>query len=200
VAYRWQPLRPEEVPAILASFPHPWWICGGHAIDAFLSRRTRPHGDLDVGVPRRYQSALYRVLDDFEVHVAHQGTLHELSPAQRETGTLDPDHHGLWCRRRGSEAWQLEVLLGDGDDRDWIFRRCPAVRRPLAEVVWRSSDGIPYLAPEVQLLFKAKHPRDKDRQDFEATAPALSREARRWLRQALERAHPGHEWTQQLAG
>jgi hypothetical protein len=75
-----------------------------------------------------------------------------------------------------------------------ICRRDPVLRRPYAEVVRRGAAGIPYLAPEIVLLFKAKHARAKDEDDLAAIAPRLDLEQRRWLRDALERVHPGHRW------
>jgi hypothetical protein len=53
---------------------------------------------------------------------------------------------------------------------------------------------LPYLAPEIVLLFKAKHFEERDRVDFKNAMPALSADARAWLRVALERTHPDHEW------
>ena len=38
---------------------------------------------------------------------------------------------------------------------------------PLAEATW-ARDGVRYLQPEIVLLFKARHLRDKDRADFAA--------------------------------
>ena len=57
-----------------------------------------------------------------------------------------------------------------------------------------SADGIPYLKPEICLLFKAKAVRDKDRVDFEAALTWMSPAQRTWLHTALERVHPDHEW------
>jgi hypothetical protein len=81
-----------------------------------------------------------------------------------------------------------------------VFRRDPSITRPLAEAIDRSRDGIPYLAPELVLLFKAKHSeRARDRFDLERALPRLDRQQRRWLSAALERAHPGYEWTALVA-
>jgi hypothetical protein len=55
-------------------------------------------------------------------------------------------------------------------------------------------EGIPYLAPEFVLLFKAKATRDKDQADFEATAPLMTRRQRETLGALLERVHSGHPW------
>ncbi len=44
-----------------------------------------------------------------------------------------------------------------------------------------SAGGIPCLAPEAVLLFKAKHRRDKDEADFARALPKLDAAQRRWL-------------------
>ena len=58
----------------------------------------------------------------------------------------------------------------------------------------RTTTGIPYAVPEVVLLFKAKAARDKDRADLDLALPLMAAERRRWLKDALARVHPGHEW------
>ncbi len=79
----------------------------------------------------------------------------------------------------------------------WICRRDGSIRLPYGEIVHHTRDGIPYLAPELVLLFKAKHVRPKDQADFDATLPHLSPEQRASLARLLDRVHPGHPW---LAG
>jgi hypothetical protein len=70
---------------------------------------------------------------------------------------------------------------------------------PYARLIERTPDGIPYGRPEVILLFKAKHSHmEKNRADFADSLPLLDEARRRWLREALERVHPGHEWLEEL--
>jgi len=70
----------------------------------------------------------------------------------------------------------------------------PSIRLPYPEVFDVSADEIPYLRPEVCLLFKAKAVRDKDRADFEAALPRMSAAQRNWLHTALRTVHPDHDW------
>ena len=65
---------------------------------------------------------------------------------------------------------------------------------PISRMGFHPLWGLPYLAPEIVLLFKAKHLEARDRLDFENALPGLSMEARRWLRDAIENTHPDHEW------
>mgnify|MGYP007135459534 CR=1 FL=1 len=91
-------------------------------------------------------------------------------------------------------------MVADITDDQWLFRRDIRISRPLATIGRRTDDGIPYLTPEIQLLYKAKTPRPKDEADFARTLPYLDGESRQWLVQALALVHPGHPWLIQLEG
>jgi hypothetical protein len=80
----------------------------------------------------------------------------------------------------------------DGDT--WVFRRDATIRLHPASLISRTADGIPYVQPEVVLLFKAKVVRPKDELDFAAVLPHLDGNRRLWLRDALTLVHPGHAW------
>lgn len=89
-------------------------------------------------------------------------------------------------------------MIADTDDEQWLFRRDPRIRRPLTSIGSQSEDDIPYLAPEIQLLYKARAPRSKDYADFLKALPHLGQESRHWLAQGLAIVHPGHPWFTQL--
>jgi hypothetical protein len=90
-------------------------------------------------------------------------------------------------------------MLDESDDETWVYRREPRIRRPMSTVVRQSPEGLPYLAPEIQLLYKSKAPRERDELDFSHTCRRLAPEARRWLRDALELVKPDHQWIAPLA-
>ncbi|MFT3799789.1 MAG: hypothetical protein QM766_01090 [Burkholderiaceae bacterium] len=186
---RWDPASPGDAAAWFANVAAPWWIAGGWAIDIFLDRETRPHEDLDVSVLRPDVGQLIGSIPDFEVFEAKNGELSYLSDTSPRR-----DVNSLWCRVRGTQRWKLEIMLDECRDGLWVYRRDPEIRRDLASVIRKSRLGIPYLAPEVQLLYKAKHARARDQQDFEAVAPQLAEDARNWLRQCLQRTLPSHPW------
>jgi hypothetical protein len=94
----------------------------------------------------------------------------------------------------------VDVIRESWDGDSWAYRRDAAVRLPLAEAIERTVDGIPYLVPEIVLLFKAKTPREKDESDFARLLPLLDSARRKWLAAALQTAHPGHRWLPLLAG
>jgi hypothetical protein len=89
-------------------------------------------------------------------------------------------------------------MITDTQDDQWLFRRMPTIRRPVTTVGDTTPEGIPYLVPEIQLLYKAKGLRPKDEADFRHTLPVLHRERRTWLREALLQVHPKHPWLDHL--
>jgi len=193
---RWSPLSLGELATLLQAAEFPWWVGGGWALDLFVGHQTRPHDDLDVNVLRRDQHAARRLLDGWDLHVAAGGTLRLFQPSD----WLQPNDNDLWCRPAPTAPWALQLMLTDTNGERWVFRRNRAIRRPLAQISRRSPQGLPYLAPEIQLLFKANHPRPKDEADFQAVHPLLDQPSRRWLATALAATHPRHRWLAQLEG
>jgi hypothetical protein len=190
----WRACRPAQARRWLAGLSAPWWIAGGWALDLFAGRETRAHEDLDVGCFREDLSHVVRALAGWELFAAHDGRLGRLVGG----GAPDPAAHSVWCRPRGEGAWWLEVLLDEKEGPDWIFRRNRDVRIPIGELFAHDEDGLAYLRPEVQLLYKAKAPRPRDEEDFRTVAPLLGHEARAWLHDAVARTNPGHAWLARL--
>ena len=161
----------------------PWWIAGGWAIDLFVGHQTREHHDVDVGLLRRDQADLHAALPGWELHCADPpGTLRRWLPDE----WLPTGIHDIWARSSVTSPWQIQFMLNEADGDVWVYRRNPAITRPLGEIVRRSSEGWPYLAPEVQLLFKAKAPRPRDAADLAIALPRLDEPARLWLEAALQ--------------
>ena len=80
----------------------------------------------------------------------------------------------------------------------WVFRRDPRITHPLSDAIRQNPQGIAYLAPEIQLLYKARAMRAQDQADFDQVVPHLARDARAWLRESLMRTDPEHEWISML--
>ncbi len=197
---RWQPWQPHEVATFFATMSVPWWIAGGWAIDLFLGRQTRAHEDIDVLILRRDQQAVRTLLGTWDVQAA-------LQPPRDETWPFRPWHHDevldetiqdIWCRPDAAQPWTLQFMIAETQGDQWLFRRLPTIRRSVMTIGDTTPEGIPYLAPEIQLLHKARGLRPKDEADFQHILPMLSRERRTWLRGALLQAHPQHPWLDHL--
>jgi len=181
----------EKVVRLLAGFDRPWFIVGGWAIDLYLGRVTRPHGDVDVGLLRVDQHALRLYLSGWEFRKVEGGNLE----AWEEGEWLEAPVHELHARGEDGDPRQIEFLLNESSGDVWVFRRNHAVTRPLGEIHLRTPSGTPFLAPEVVLLYKAKNTTATDELDFRNVRASLGEKARNWLRDALEVCHPGHPWT-----
>lgn len=189
----WRPTHPREAGAYLIAVAHRWWVAGGWALDLFRGTESRPHKDLDIGILRRDAPAVIAGLSGFEFFEATAGKLYRL-----ESDVPRANVHSLWGRPFGSDQWVLELLLDESERGEWVFRRDSRIRYPLDLLVQYDSSHIPYVAPEIQLLYKASHTRPEDEADFEGTAPHLSPRARAWLRDALATLDPAHRWLRSL--
>jgi hypothetical protein len=188
-----EPLLPSGVARLFAGAPFPWWVIGGWSLDDEAHPR-RPHEDIEVSVRRCDFAATVEWLADWHVWDVHAGTLRLLA----DEWDMPADHEQAWVRRDAYSPWVMDLLLTPTDGPDWLFKKDHRVRRPLAEVLRTGADGVPRQAPEVALLYKAWHLREKDQADFEAVLPGLAADSRRWLRGALLVAMPGHPWTGRL--
>ncbi|MEU3048053.1 MULTISPECIES: nucleotidyltransferase domain-containing protein [unclassified Streptomyces] len=194
---RWVPDRPEDVAAVFAKADFPWWIAGGYAIEFAVGRELRAHSDLDVLVLRRDQALVRELLADWDLYVADppgQGQLRPWRPGE----ALQPPLHDIWCRRTPEAPWSVQLMLDEAVGTEWVSRRTPEIRLPIDRLGRTSETGVPYLAPEVQLFYKAKATRDKDETDFAAVLPLLDAPARAWLADAIKVIAPGHPWIRRL--
>ncbi len=191
---RWEAITPAEVTALLAGLSAPWWIAGGYAIEAFVGKSFRPHDDVDAGLFRDDQLTIQRHLAGWELHAADPpGALRPWRTGEQ----LPAGVHDIWARRGPDDPWRFQLMLNESNGDEWLFRRDERIRRTIQSLTWLK-DGVPHLAPEIQLLFKSKAPRPKDEADFEAALPLLEQRHKAWLRNALELVEPGNPWLARL--
>ena len=182
----------ERAVSAMGNFDAPWGIAGGWAVDLFIGHESRAHADIDIAILRADQKQLRSQLSGHvEKVVQHQ--LAAWSPSE----VLElPVHeiHVEW-----PDGYHVEFLLNEQDQetREWVFRRDARIRRPLAAAFVKG--GVPYLAPEIVLLYKAKAASAKDDADFRAALFHLESDQRSWLRHALEMTAPGHHWASMLS-
>ncbi len=185
----------ERVGALLRDLRCDWFVCGGWALDLFLGRVTRAHKDVDIAVARRDQL-------DVQGYLRRRGWTLEKAADGRlspwaEGEELQLPLHVVWCRNESHDPPFLELLLNEIDDELFRFRRDTTVTLPRASISFESPSGLPVLAPEVVLLYKSNRVEEYG-VDFRNAAPALSGEARAWLKAALDRVSPGHAWAREL--
>jgi hypothetical protein len=194
--YDWSPLSLSEVNDLFYNLPVPWWIAGGLAIELFVGFPVRSHEDIDIAVFREDQLIIQEYLADWDLHVASAS---RLTP-WKQGKFLELGVNQVWARRTPGSPWALEIMFMERDNSEWFFRRAPQVRGPLSELIRYTREGIPYLSPEIQLLFKAKEiVAAKDELDFQAVLPQLDASQRHRLLSRLEVVFPqGHIWIDAL--
>jgi hypothetical protein len=189
----WEPWHPREVAERLRGVDVPWCVTAGWAIDLSLGVTTRRHEDTEIAIPVRLFPEIRRALSEFDFDVVGSGHIWPLE----EQAAFDVMHQ-TWLRNRTTGVYHLDVFRDPHDGDVWICRRDEAIRRPYTQVIRTTTDGIPYMAPEIVLLFKAKHDQPKDNDDFASVAPLLDSGQRRWLTNALRHLHPRHHWIAEL--
>jgi hypothetical protein len=190
-----------ELAAVMDEFDRPWFISGGWAIDLFVGRATRDHDDIEFGVFFPDQAAIRRHLADWALYRPDSG---QWLPLAADDEVRLPAHQ-IQARSATRPPFQLDVFLNPRVGDDWLSRRHARLRVPATEVATHSLGaagepaGIPFLVPEIQLLYKAKAHRPKDDADFAVALPHLDARRRAWLRMGLEAFHPDDPWLAALA-
>jgi hypothetical protein len=110
---------------------------------------------------------------------------------------LPPGVHDIWVRRDASGPWRVQLMLDEQDGEDWVYRRDGRIRMTREELTWQQ-DGVAYIRPEVQLLYKSRGRRAKDETDFAMIVPLLNLGQREWLRGALELSDSANPWLASL--
>ena len=188
----WNAMPLHEAVASMAGYPARWWVSGGLALELHVGRAWRRHDDTDIGICRDDAGHLSTVLAGWDIVVAANG---ELTPWDGGPLRRGARQNNLWCRRTPG-PWELDIVVGEGDADRWVYRRDPMLALPWQRVVWRTSQGVPFLAPALQLLFKSVHVRPKDQTDADTVIPVLDPASIALLDLHLPREHP---WAMQTA-
>ncbi len=189
----WDAWRPEEAAERLAGFDVRWAIAAGWALDLFRGQETREHEDLEVTVPASQFDRLRDGFPGHDWHVVGAGQVWSIDNAAA-FATM----HQTWLRDIAAGLFRLDVFREPHDGDTWIFRRDRRLTRPYADVIEMSPLGVPIVAPEIVLLFKARWQRPKDEADLAGVLPLLDDRRRAWLAGALDLVHPGHPWRGRL--
>lgn len=193
-------------------------FCGGFAIELFLNRTICKHGDIDVSaywndrdkIILYMQSLGWNVFEMCGSGIAHHITdvkfqikakrnifcfkdgcsLVKLSPhGETDMYYLDFDHSGQ------TKLDFIEFLFNNRNADSFLYARNENISLPIKKAIL-TRDGIPYLAPELVLLYKSTDPdREGYQLDYDSVKAEMSVEQRDWLQVALKTMNPsGHKW------
>jgi uncharacterized protein CbrC (UPF0167 family) len=184
---------PGQVAQHLAGITAPWCVAAGWALDLFRGTQTREHGDIEIAVPAASFPEIRARFPGYAFDAVSSGRIWENAAPDVLAAT-----HQTWLRDRATGSYLLDVFREPHDGETWICRHDETIRLAYDQIIHHTLDGIPYLAPELVLLFKAKHARPKDQADFDETIPHMTPAQRQTLAELLTRAHPGHHWQANL--
>ncbi len=192
----WSPLTVLSVAKIFEKANFPWWIAGGYAIEAAVGNKIREHADIDVLVLRCDQADVHQYLRQWECWAADPpGRLRYWNANE----TLNNAIKDIWCRKSPEDSWRFQLMLADVSGHYWVSRYDGHVKASLDDITRIDSDGVHYLAPHIQLYYKAKSPRSKDQLDFDAVVGMMSAKERAWLHQAISTSFSkSHDWLKRL--
>jgi hypothetical protein len=188
---------PQAVASLLQNVRCRWGVAGGWALDMFLNRITREHEDIEIAILREDQLILQEYLGtrgwSFE-------WIQEGKSSQWTMGeSLRLPVHEIRCRAQSGPVERLEVLLNERQGSVFVFRRDGRIGAPLDHTFIRSRHGIPILAPEIVLLYKAQRAAEpKEQADFANALGELDAERRQWLSASLALLDPSHRWLADL--
>lgn len=174
----------QKVDSLFSGLNCEWFVCGGWAIDLFLNRVTRKHKDIDIAFARRDQFEMrdYLLQRGWTLEKAWGGELICWKDGER----LNLPVHTVWCRNDEHDPGFIEILLNEIDDDCFRFRRNESITLPRERMSFKSSSGLPVLAPEIVLLYKSNCAEEYDA-DFQNAVRLLSDESRNWLKNSLDK-------------
>ena len=186
----------ERVVQELGAFTQRWLVSSGWALELFTGRVSRVHHDVDVVVSRTAVADLrqYLAARDWQLVLPMGGRLEPwpLNSPKEPQLQIHAHRDGVF----------IDFLLSDVTADTWTYRRDPRITCRAEQAFLRTQTGIPFLAPELVLLFKSKNTsteeRSQDQQDFDTVYPFLDVSRKSWLHQALILTDPGHKWQGQL--
>ena len=189
----WNAWHPADLMTRLGTDIH-WYVIGGWALDLWHGRQTRDHEDLEFSLLRDDVERARSLLGELVFFSVVDGQIDHLPssvPAEAHVAQL-------WGADPQQGCWRVDMMPERGTPATWIYKRDPSLALPRGDIIRKTVDGLPYLAPAAALLFKAKHRREKDDRDCDLALPRLAASERADLRRWLERLHPDHDWIERL--
>ncbi len=194
-----------------------WAICGGFALDLFLEKDIRTHSDIDICVFEKDREKIfhYMLQNNWLVYEFRgQGKVRPLDiTLSSETG------HNLMCTNEECDIVKfypcenesllsyeffhtgikdfnyLEFLFNTIKKDYFVFNIGQGIKREISKAILFKK-GIPFLAPEIVLLYKSSCSENTEYQyDFEQTYLYMDDEQKMWFSKSLDILYPnGHIW------
>jgi hypothetical protein len=197
-----------ELAGYLSGFQELWYVAGGWAIDLYLRECRRRHKDVDIAVFRQDQLVIqkYFLTKGWKLW-KYVGDSEVLEPWSSDEKPELPDR-GALAAPMDTELGNIDILLSEKKGEQWYYHRDARITHPIKTVGIRSDLDIPFLSPEIVLLFKVNHlytddssslrHRQVDESDFQAVHEVLTAKRRTWRKKAIALLYPNHPWLKHL--
>jgi hypothetical protein len=204
-----QSFRPVlKLAGLLSDFKELWFVAGGWAIDLYVQQGRRKHKDLDIAVFREDQLVIQGYLLDsgwkLWKYIGDSQGVEPWLPGQK----LELPDRGIYAQPVNTEIGSVDILLSEKKGERWYYHRDARITHAIQTVGIRSDLDIPFLSPEIVLLFKAHHlytndsssmlHRQTDEDDFQSVHRLLTARCRTWLEKAIGLLYPNHPWLKYL--
>jgi len=193
-------------------------ICGGFALDLFTDIYMRVHSDIDVCVFEKDKNLIFQYMKDNEWLIYEfqgQGIVRlvrEINNCQNGRNLMclknDCEIVKFYPCDRGDDYFlhefyetgitdfnYLEFLFNTQYNNNFIFDENINICRDMSKaIIFR--DNVPYLSPELVLLYKSQNIEEKRHQfDYEKTINKMDSERINWFNNSLDILYPnGHIW------
>lgn len=193
-------------------------FCGGWAIDLFIGTETRKHGDIDILAYWQERDTLIEYMQSLGFSVYEMlggGKAHHITDinyqikSKRNIFCCTPDCE-LVCLSKTDETDIyfidfkhigqtklnfIEFLFNTGDNTSLFYARNHDIKLALSDAILYN-DSLPYLAPEMCLLYKSTDTeREGYQSDYDNACLKMNQRQKRWLDEALTVMYPeGHKW------
>lgn len=212
----------EKTRDLLRNADFSWAVCGGFALELFLDRQTRVHDDIDICVfeEDRERIVRYMLRENWDVYEFRgQGKVRPIAdPAASESGRNlmllrekcelvkfypcdNGDLYHQFFHTGVRDLNYLDFLFNTVIDKWFLTNGEWNIEREVSGAILHR-EGIPYLAPEIVLLYKsARWADEKNRLDYAQAYSRLSQEQKAWLHNSLQVCYPqGHPWLGPCSG
>jgi hypothetical protein len=156
----WEACTPREVAQRMST----WYVAAGWSLELFVGDAAREHNDLEIAVPADRFGEVMAAFPGFGWDVVGDG---QIWPYPDQSA----NHHQTWLREPATRQYRIDVFREPHVDGLWVCRRDASITLPYGDLILRTSEGIPYATPEVALLLKAMHVREKYEADFNVWCP-----------------------------
>ena len=197
-------------------------FCGGYAIELFIGKAVRKHGDIDISaywderdkIILNMQSLGWRVYE-----LCGGGKVHYITDVANQikakrnifcmtsdceivslTPIDEPDMFIVDFDPKGQDKLTfIEFLFNNKDNDCFLYARNHDISLPLSQAIL-TRNGVKYLAPEMVLLYKSTDTEREGYQlDYDMAMQAMSVKQKNWFAFALEAMNPdGHKWLRNI--